>query len=88
MHAILDPTSSNRWLGLEPDPRDLLITYPSELMTMWPISTRVNSPANDDARCWSRSEGTLTTALSGEVPRLLNFNVENQMRGKRAGLMP
>jgi hypothetical protein len=26
---------------------DLLITYPSKLMTMWPISTRVNKPEKD-----------------------------------------
>jgi hypothetical protein len=32
------------WLGLERDPPDLLITYSSEPMTMWPISTRVNKP--------------------------------------------
>ena len=38
----------DRWPGLEPDPHDLLITYPSEQMTMWPISTRVNKPENDD----------------------------------------
>ena len=48
MPAILEPGSYARWLGQEPDPRDLLISYPSELMTMWPISRRVNSPANDD----------------------------------------
>ena len=49
MPAILRPTTYERWLGPEPDPPDLLISYPSEPMTMWPISTRVNSPANDDA---------------------------------------
>jgi hypothetical protein len=27
---------------------DLLITYPCKVMTMWPISTRVNKPENDD----------------------------------------
>ena len=48
MPAILEPGSYERWLGLEPDPHDLLITYPSEPMTMWPISTRVNKPENDD----------------------------------------
>ena len=37
-----------RWLGSEPDPHDLLITFPSEPMKMWPISKRVNSPRNDD----------------------------------------
>jgi putative SOS response-associated peptidase YedK len=47
MPAILKPGSYNRWLSSEPDPHDLLITYPSEPMTMWPISTRVNKPEND-----------------------------------------
>src|SRR5262245_14536977 len=39
---------ANHWLSTEPDPHDLLITYPSEPMTMWPISTRVNKPENDE----------------------------------------
>jgi hypothetical protein len=26
---------------------DLLITYPCKVMTMWPISTRVNKPEKD-----------------------------------------
>jgi hypothetical protein len=26
----------------------VLVPYPPELMTMWPISTRVNKPDNDD----------------------------------------
>jgi putative SOS response-associated peptidase YedK len=43
-----------RWLSTEPDPHDLLITYPSEPMTMWPISTRVNKPENDDATLLDR----------------------------------
>jgi hypothetical protein len=28
MPAILKPESYERWLGLDPDPRELLITYP------------------------------------------------------------
>ena len=48
MPAILRPESFDHWLGVEPDPHDLLITYPSEPMRMWPISTRVNAPENDD----------------------------------------
>jgi putative SOS response-associated peptidase YedK len=48
MPAILKPETYDRWLGLESDPYDLLITYPSEPMTMWPISTRVNKPENDE----------------------------------------
>ena len=48
MPAILRPANYERWLGLEPDPHELLVPFPSELMTMWPISKRVNSPDDDD----------------------------------------
>jgi putative SOS response-associated peptidase YedK len=48
MPAILEARGYERWLGPEPDPHDLLISYPSRPMTMWPISRRVNAPENDD----------------------------------------
>ena len=49
MPVIIPPTAYDRWLSpVEADPRDLLSPFPPEPMTMWPISTRVNSPANDD----------------------------------------
>ena len=50
MPAILKPAGYARWLGPEPDPRDLLVPFPSEPMTVWPILRRVNSPDNDDDR--------------------------------------
>jgi putative SOS response-associated peptidase YedK len=50
MPAILNLAGYERWLGLEPDPRDLLVPFPSEQLTIWPISRRVNSPDNDDER--------------------------------------
>jgi putative SOS response-associated peptidase YedK len=37
---ILAPSDYLRWLSEEPNPADL--------MRMWPISTRVNKPENDD----------------------------------------
>jgi putative SOS response-associated peptidase YedK len=37
-----------RWLGEEKDPRELMRPFPAEAMRMWPISTRVNKPENDD----------------------------------------
>ena len=50
MPVILPPDAYHRWLSpLDPDPSDLLRPYPSELMRMWPVSTRVNAPQNDDA---------------------------------------
>lgn len=48
MPVILAPADYKRWLSdMEPDPRDLLRPFPSELMRMWPISTKVNRPVND-----------------------------------------
>lgn len=50
MPVIIPPESYDRWLSpLEPDPKDLLVPFPAERMIMWPISTRVNKPANNDA---------------------------------------
>jgi putative SOS response-associated peptidase YedK len=43
MLAILKLAGYERWLGTKPDPRGLLIPFPSEPMTIWPISRRVNS---------------------------------------------
>jgi putative SOS response-associated peptidase YedK len=55
MPAILEPAGYERWLGLEPDPHDLLISYLSGPMPMWPISRCVNAPENDDASLLDRS---------------------------------
>jgi putative SOS response-associated peptidase YedK len=50
MPVILPPDAYERWMSpAEPDPRDLLVPFPAEKMRMWPISARVNSPANDSA---------------------------------------
>ena len=66
MPVILPPEAYDRWLAnIEPDPRDLLVPFPAELMMMWPISTRVNKPDNDDP-IHSRSAG----ACGGRVTNL------------------
>ena len=49
MPVILAPADYAPWLGEEPDPRDLMRPFPADLMRMWPISTRVNKPENDDS---------------------------------------
>jgi putative SOS response-associated peptidase YedK len=49
MPVILAPADYGRWLGDEPDLRELLRPFPAAPMRMWPISTRVNKPENDDA---------------------------------------
>jgi putative SOS response-associated peptidase YedK len=48
MPVILAPADYGRWLSEEPDPRDLMRSFPAHLMRMWSISTRVNKPGNDD----------------------------------------
>ena len=48
MPVILPASGYVRWLGEEVDPRELMRPFPSEAMQMWPISTRVNKPENDD----------------------------------------
>jgi putative SOS response-associated peptidase YedK len=48
MPVILAPEDYARWLGEEPDPGDLMRPFPAGLMRMWPISTRVYKPENDD----------------------------------------
>ena len=37
-----------QWLSEDPDPGELMRPFPADLMRMWPISTRVNKPENDD----------------------------------------
>jgi putative SOS response-associated peptidase YedK len=49
MPLILPKSAYECWLGQEPDPHDLLTPFAAELMVMWPVSTRVNSPDNDDS---------------------------------------
>jgi putative SOS response-associated peptidase YedK len=49
MPLILPKSAYERWLGTEPNPHDLLVPFPAELMVMWPVSIRVNRPENDDA---------------------------------------
>jgi putative SOS response-associated peptidase YedK len=48
MPLILSRYDYARWLSEEPNPHDLMRPFPPELMRMWPISTRVNKPENDN----------------------------------------
>lgn len=48
MPLILAPRDYARWLSGEPDPRELMRPFPAGPMRMWPISSRVNKPENDD----------------------------------------
>jgi hypothetical protein len=44
------PQTDNSSSNDEPDPRDLMRPFPPESLRMWPISTRVNQPENDEHR--------------------------------------
>jgi putative SOS response-associated peptidase YedK len=50
MPVILPEEHHAKWLGEaeEGDLKELLKPFPAERMTMWPISSRVNSPENND----------------------------------------
>ncbi len=61
MPAILRPAEYDRRLSAEPDVKELLAPFPIELMIMWPISTRVNKPENDEGQLLE------TIVLEGEV---------------------
>jgi putative SOS response-associated peptidase YedK len=56
MPVILPPKNYDRWLGDEPDPANLIRPYPADQMITWPVSTRVNTPKNDDATILDRVE--------------------------------
>lgn len=51
MPAIIDPENYDAWLESRDTtiPLALLQPYPAERMTAYPVSTRVNSPKNNDA---------------------------------------
>jgi putative SOS response-associated peptidase YedK len=55
MPVILSPTHYDRWLdpGLQEPAvlQPLLRPYPADEMTAYPVSPRVNSPANDSPEC-------------------------------------
>jgi len=55
MPVILDPKDYAQWLDPDLQTADgvkpLLRPYPSDLMTVYSISLRVNNPRNDDSQC-------------------------------------
>jgi len=47
MPVILRREDYDRWFSEEPDPRDIMRPYPSELMKMWPIGKKVGKQDNN-----------------------------------------
>jgi putative SOS response-associated peptidase YedK len=55
MPVIVPPQEYDRWLSAaEPDPSDLLVLFPSEFMSMWPVSLLVNKPDHDEPSILAR----------------------------------
>jgi putative SOS response-associated peptidase YedK len=60
MPAIVQPDDCEEWL--RPDCEDgdrlqeILRPYPAEALEAYPVSTLVNNPGNDEARCIERTE--------------------------------
>lgn len=75
---IIAPIQYDRWLSpLDPDPRDLLVPFPSEPMTIWPISTRVNKPENDDPTILEPMDDSLAP------PTSINPNAGSKLRARQ-----
>jgi len=50
MPALLGKADREAWLSGSPEEAwETLTPYPDDLMVAWPVSTRVNSPKNNDA---------------------------------------
>ena len=57
MAVVLDPDEESTWLhGSTEDAAELLDPYPGDGWEAYPVSTRVNSPANDDPTLVERVE--------------------------------
>jgi putative SOS response-associated peptidase YedK len=51
MPAILEKADRAAWLtGTPEEAWETLTPYPDDLMVAWPVSTRVNTPKNNDAK--------------------------------------
>lgn len=51
MPAILEKADRDAWLNGTPEEAwETLTPYPDDLMVAWPVSTRVNTPKNNDAK--------------------------------------
>lgn len=72
MPLIVQAKDYARWLDREnAEIADILAPYPAEGMIAYPVSRRVNSPTNDDAKRVSRElaeDGVSSEPLSGAIP--------------------
>jgi hypothetical protein len=67
MPVIIAPEDRDRWLN-GPDPHELLRPYPSHLMTMWPVSPKLNSVKNDTPDLMTPIQEREPKGNEGELP--------------------
>jgi putative SOS response-associated peptidase YedK len=56
MPVILAPADYDQWLDTNYDPAPLIRSYADDDLVTWPVSTKVNTPKNDDATLLERLE--------------------------------
>ncbi len=72
MPVILAPEDFDAWLDLETtDAHRLLRPCPDDRLESYPVSTRVNSPKNDDPTCIEAQIPSNNNRPEGAAPRLL-----------------
>ncbi len=68
MPMIVPPVAYDRWLdAANEDIADLLAPFPGDLMSYHPVSTRVNSVRNDDAKLIVRVDEAETAEVSADA---------------------
>jgi putative SOS response-associated peptidase YedK len=69
MPVLLSEEHHDSWLSGEAG-KEILVPYPADWMKAWPVSSRVNSPKNDDAEIIAPIE-LQSVSRSENSPQLL-----------------
>jgi hypothetical protein len=86
MPVIIAPENRDRWLDPGSAPEDLLRPYPADQMTMWPVSTKVNSPKNEGRELIepiqldTEKETLPKASFRGRTPPALNRPIPNKIQ--------
>jgi putative SOS response-associated peptidase YedK len=69
MPMIVAPENYARWLDPgNAEVADLVVPFPSDAMTWYPVSTRVNNVRHDDAALIESAEPVAVDAADGDAP--------------------
>ena len=75
MPVILPPDAYDRWLAnIEPDPRDLLVPFPSEQMRMWSARLALNFGCGNSVP--GRRYGVCTVLVPAQGARLFRNGIQ------------